>query len=48
MREDLDKDGYYKKPLIVGKCPICGSDVERLRPLGHDYCTNETCPYDTS
>jgi len=48
MKTDLDKDGYYKKPVIVGKCPLCGSPVETIRPYGHEYCTKDSCPYDTS
>ena len=48
MNTDLDKKGYYKKPVIVGKCPLCGSPVETIRPYGHEYCTKDSCPYDTS
>jgi len=48
MKTDLDKEGYYKKPVIVGKCPLCGSPVETIRPWGHMYCTKDSCPYDTS
>jgi len=48
MKTDLDKEGYYKKPVIVGKCPLCGSPVKTIRPWGHMYCTKDSCPYDTS
>lgn len=48
MENYLDDKGFYIEPKVVYKCPVCGSDVIRLKPLGSDYCTKKDCPFDTS